>query len=295
MKFVIYPITSILILLFTSCNNNSLSLGTVEFYPNFLWVKADTIPVTKTFIFEFSQDAKNDNKSFAEFQFVDNSGNPIKTNIMQVYDNGKLLSKNKLFISNDIEEKELTFMFTPKAKSGKHQGYLKLIRHNLDRLNSEHLNSGDKVDAFQWTLYYNKKINPLAKSLIWILIVIAICFFVWFSLLRPILYPHFCKFRKSILITKDNQIIGQFNYIFTGAYKVVFYDKKINQSLWQRIFIGEIKTYVNPMFKTKLTFSPRRKGGIALGTGYTTNPNPFLKNGVITISNNQEKITIILR
>lgn len=87
MKFVIYPITSILILLFTSCNNNSPSLGTVEFHPSFLWVKADTIPVTKTFIFEFSQDAKNDNKTFAEFQFVDNSGIPISTNIIKVCHN----------------------------------------------------------------------------------------------------------------------------------------------------------------------------------------------------------------
>lgn len=294
MKYIKCLILLLTLLFVTSCDNNSVSFGTVEYYPSFLWVKSNITPVEKTFEFNFSQDALQDSKSYAEFQFVDNNGNPISTSLMQVSDEEGELKDNKLRVSSNVKSKVLTFTFSPNASNGKHQGYLKLIGHNLDRIESQTLKPGDKIDVFQWTLHYDKAMNPLAKILLCIFIALVACLMLWFVIIRPSAYPHFGKFRKSILIKQNDIIVGQLNFAFTGARKVVFYDRKVQQSIWSRIFIGEIKTYVNPLFNTKLTFTPKRRNAAAFGTGYSVNPNPIPRSGVATINNQFEKITITL-
>lgn len=282
-------------LLFASCEDSTVSFGKVEYYPRFLWVESNITPVKKTFEFDFSQDAQNDRTSYAELQFVDNDGRPISTDVMQVSDGGCTLPSNRMRVGSNVKSKELTFTFSPNAEDGKYQGYLRLVGHNLDRIDSQQLKPGVQVDVFQWTLYYDKIMNPLAKALVWIAIFIVACLLLWFMIIRPSLYPHFGTFRKSIMIKQEDAIVGQLNYAFNGARKVIFYDRKVKQSVWNRIFVGEVKTYVNPLFKSKLTFSPRGRNAIAFGAGYTSTPNPIPRSGVATIINVTEKLTIILR
>lgn len=292
-----FKLFSILIIGFclTSCHDNSVSFGTVEYYPKFLWVDSNIDPVTKTFDFDFSQDAKNDESTFAEFQFVDNDGNPISTDVLHVYMDGEQLPNNKFRVKSDVTSKELRFEFTPDAKNGKHQGYLKLIDHRLDRLDSQELSKGQKVDAFQWTLEFEKSMNPLLKGIMWFFIILISCLLIWFIILRPIIYPHFGKFTKSILIKKNGQIVGQLNCAFKGSKKVVFYKQKIKQSFWNRIFTGEIKTLVNPNFNYKLTFTPKRRNAAAFGAGYSVSPNPIPQSGIATIKNIQDNLIITLQ
>lgn len=290
-KLFIIPFVSLLI---CSCEDKGISLGAVDYYPSFLWVEANMTPVTKTIDFDFSEDAKNDQASFAEFQFVDNEGKPISTSIMQVEINGKQIENNTFKVYSNVSSLDLKISFSPEASEGKYQGYLKLINHKLDRLDSQPLTSGQQIDAFQWTLHYDKRMNPLAKVLMWIGILVGLVLLLWFRLLRPCLYPHFGSFTKSILIQKNDQIVGQLRYTFKGARKVVFYDKEVKQSIWNRIFTGKIKTYVNPLFKTKLTFSPRKKNASAYGIEYVITPNPIPRNGVATITNITEKLIITL-
>lgn len=286
---------SLFLLIFTSCDDEGIPLGTVDYYPSFLWVNSHTTPVQKVLEFDFSEDAKNDKTSFAEFQFVDNNGQPVGTDVLHIAIGGKALNDNKFIVESDISELVLSIDFTPDAKEGKYQGYLRLISHNLDRLDSQLLYGNDKVDAFQWTIYYNKRMNPLAKIILWSLIAIVICLCIWFLFIQPMLYPHFKKFSKSIQITKDGRIIGQINYSFKGARKVIFYDRKVEQSILKKFFVGETKTLVNPVFKNKLIFTPRNRDAIVQGIGYTICPNPIPRNGVSNITNVQEKITITLR
>lgn len=295
MKKYLFIFSSIIIIFLTSCKKDeSVSFGTVEYYPSFLWVDSNIKPLTKTFDFDFSQDAKDDN-SFAEFQFVDNEGKPISSQIMQVTIDGKQIENNKFRIYSDVTSKELTFTFSPEAEKGKHQGYLKLTNHKLDRLDSEQLTNNQQVDAFQWTLNYDKGMNPLAKVLMWIGIVILSLLALWFIILRPILYPHFAKFTKSVLIEKDGKIVAQLNFAFKGARKVVFYNQKKKQSFWNKLFVGEIRTLVNPNFVSELTFVPRKNNANAYGSGYTIQPNPIPRSGIAKITYSQEKLIITLR
>jgi len=153
---------------------------------------------------------------------------------------------------------------------------------------------GQSVDVFQWTLHYEKFMNPLAKIFLWIGITIVLGLLLWFIILRPTLYPHFGKFTKSILIEKNGGIVGQQTCPFKGAMKVVFYNQKVKQSLLERIFVGEIRTFVNPTFTSRLTFSPRKRNAMAHGIGYSIKPNPIPRNGIATITHAQDKIKITL-
>ena len=295
MKGNLYIIVSIILISLSSCKKDeSVTFGTVEYYPSFLWVDSKTTPITKTFEFDFSQDAK-DYDSYAEFQFVDNEGKPINTEIMQVFADGQQLKDNKFRVGSNVKSIDLTFKFCPNAENGKHQGYLKLIGHKLDRIDSQELCARQQVDVFQWTLGFDKRMNPLAIFLMWMIIIIFIALVIWFLLIRPILYPHFGKFTKSLLIEKDNKIIAQMNYSFKGAKKVIFSSRKEKQSLLNKFFTGEIKYLTNPVFVDKLTFSPRKRCAAVYGNGYIIKPNPIPRSGIATINNIQQKLVIKIR
>lgn len=282
-------------ILLSSCSEHSTEFGTVMYYPKFLWVDAKTVPAEKTFEFDFSQDAKNDKKCFAEFLFVNNDDKPIGTDEMQVYADGKPLANNKLRVNSSVRSQKVSFVFAPQANGGKHQGYLRLVNYKLDRLDSETLKPGQKINVFQWTLDYDKQMNPLAKVLMWILVVFCAGLLIWFVVLKPLMYPRFGKFTKSMLLEKDGKLVGQMNVVFKGARRVVFSDRKIKQSFWNRLFTGEVRTYVNPLFVGKLTFIPKKKNAMCFGEGYNINPNPIPKSGIANIDNRQLKLKITIR
>lgn len=278
-----------------SGGKGDVPFGEVTYYPKFLWTHDSMKPATKTFEFDFSPDAKNDKECFAEFGFVDNDGKAISTDVMQVSVDDLQLENNVFRVNSSEESKKVEFRFSPDAEGGKHQGYLKLTSHNLDRLGPDTLSPGEKVDeVLQWTLVYHKTMNPLAKAFMWTGIFAAIALVFWFGVLRPSLYPRFGTFKKSILVRKDNRNTDQFTCSFKGARKVVFSTKRARQSFLNKLFVGEIRTVVKPYFTSELTFTPRNKGrkAFARGKGYSANPNPIPKNGLATIENAESKLTM---
>lgn len=292
MKRYFYIIASLFLICMSSCKKDeSVSFGTVEYYPSFLWVDSKTTPVTKSFDFDFSQDAKAYN-SFAEFQFVDNEGKAISTNIMQIVIDGKECPNNRFRISSDIASKELTIKFSPNAPDGKHQGYLKLVSHQLDRLDSQSLKAGQKVDAFQWTLNYDKRMNPLAKVLMWILIGIAVLVAVWQVCIRPIRYPRFGSIQKTFNVPGMAPLIVRFK----GARMVVLaasHPKK--QSAWNRFWTGKILYKTHPAFVSPIVFKPNRGrrvlAKVQVGS-YQVMPNPMPGVGAATIIDIQKNLKI---
>lgn len=275
MKIFKFIILLFVMVVLSSCEDNSISFGTVEYYPSFLWVESNVTPVDKTFHFDFSQDAQNDSKSFAQFQFVDNNGNPISTSVMQVYVDGSQLPGNRFSVYSKDKSKNLTFKFSPNANNGKYQGYLKLIGHNLDRIESQQLSKGQKVDVFQWTLYYDKVMNPLAKILMWIGIVVGACISLWILLLRQIVYPRFRAINKMIVIPNQAPVPIRFK----GARMVILDSVHHRQSLWNRIWTGMIIYKNVPSLTTPITLKPTGKGRKILfkapSTNYHCMPNPI--------------------
>ena len=258
-------------------------MGKVSRYNKFLFVDGKTVPVNHSIEFSFNEDAKADKNAFAEFAFVNNSGQPIDPNSMIVTVNGEKLNNNHFRVTPSHDKVNVGISFPPEAKKGKHQGYLRLVNHNLHRLNSNECTE-QTADAFQWTVYNSKTMNPLAKALMWIGILAASALLIWFLVFKPIKYPRFYKFRKLVLVKKNGAIAAQFTCNFKGARRVIFAAKRQPQSALNRIFTGRIDTIVNPIFEEPITFLPRKKKAMAKGKGYLFNPNPIPQSGVAIIS-----------
>lgn len=253
MKKGLFIYFSFILIFLTSCKKDeSVSFGTVKYVPSFLWVDSKTAPVTKTFDFDFSEDAKNDS-SFAEFQFVDNDGKSISPKIMQVTIDGKQIANNKFRINSNVTSKELTFTFSPEAEKGKYQGYLRLISHKLDRLDSQPLTNIQQVDAFQWTLNYDKSMNPLAKVLMWIGISLFALLLMWLLFVKPIIYPRI-RVNRIDISSKNGYFL---NKKINGARKVVFASNFKPQSGLNKIFTGRILYIKDPVWQNSWELTPK--------------------------------------
>lgn len=277
--------------------NTGLEFGTVVYTPGFLWTKDQTKPVTLNIDYSFSPDAKMNKVIYASFQFVDNEGKPMDGTTMTVEFKGDTLSDNILNIKSDVQQSMLSILFNPHAEAKTYQGYFRLIDHNLDRVESHEARGEEYIDLFQWTIRYEKKMNPLEKTLLWILAIVLICLFIWFVCLRNSIYPKFQNVRKRITIKKDGQTIAMIPLPdFKGCRMFVLTNTPVKQSILERIFIGNIKYLVNPEFTNQIVLVPaNRKNFIAVrARNYLVNPNPLPVNGVGTIKSLNSGIEIII-
>ncbi len=285
----------VMLVLAVSCKNNVVKMGEVSYYPKFLWSEEKMDTLAKIYDFNFNADAKAEPSCFAEFTFVDNNGEEIPQQEMIVYVEGEKTENNSFRVNSTDGSKELKFTFTPQAKSGKHQGFLKLTDHNLHIINNQELKPSDTVQVLQWTVHYNKRMNPWAKVLMWFAFVIVAVLFTWFAFLRPALYPHFCTMVKRVHIEQNGRIVKAETLKFTGVREVIFTNAPVKQSLLGRIFIGKTKALIEPWFADPLRFVPRKKGAMAFGSNYTVLPNPIPRNGVAIIKNATQKVEITLK
>lgn len=278
-----------------SCNKQDADWGTASYQPQFLWDKGSVTPIEKTIDLEFSPDAKRDPNTQAEFQFTDNAGTPISTQEMRIVVNGDSLKDNKFTVQSDASSIGLKIYFTPQAKGGKHQGLLKMTGHALDRVDSQTITPGQCVEVAQWTMTYDKQMNPLAKLMMYIALGIVVLLLVWKALISRQTFPRFKKCRKTLKIKQNGKIVKQASITFTGKRMVVLTNKKQAQSFTSRFFTGEVQYIVHPAFTSDLTFIPSkgRRGGIrARGMGYIAQPYIIPLNGKATVSNSGAKLEI---
>ncbi len=270
-------------------------MGKVSHYDDFLFVRGKIVPINHEIEFSFNDDARADKNAFAEFAFVDNSGKAVSSDDMIITVDGEKLSNNRFRVTPSHEKVNIAISFPSGAKKGKHQGYLRLVNHNLHRLNSNEC-TGQTADAFQWTVYNSKTMNPLAKALMWLGILVASALLLWFIVIKPIKYPRFSKFKKMVLVKKNGVVEAQFTCDFKGARRVIFATSKQHQSTLNKLFTGRIDTIVNPVFEEPITFLPRKKKkAMAKGKGYLFNPNPIPQSGVAQISAPAQQLIINLQ
>ena len=270
-------------------------MGKVSHYDDFLFVRRKIVPANHTIEFLFNDDAKADKNSFAEFAFVDNEGQAISPKDMIVTVDGVKLNNNRFRVTPSHEKINIEISFPSEAKKGKRQGYLRLVNHNLHRLNNNECVC-QTADAFQWTVYNSKTMNPLAKGLMWLGILVIAALLLWFIIIKPLKYPRFPKFKKTVLVKMAGAVVAQFAVNFKGARMVVFANQKQHQSALNKLFTGRIDTVVNPVFVVPITFLPKKRNkAMVRGNGYLVNPNPIPQSGVAVISEPLKKIVITLQ
>lgn len=289
--------------LIVQCNNKKVKTlkinetklkGSVSYYPSFGWVKEKIVPFKTELNFAFNEDAKDDKSTFIKFLFVDNKGNSI-SNVLDIKVNGEILKDNIFEITSEDNKVELDFLFDSKSKNKKQQGFLKIIDHNINQINNKELSDNENYEVLQYTVKYNRDWNPLALFLFWFLIFIGTILVLWFSIIRYILYPRFKSFRKTILIEKNNVALRSFTTPnFKGCVKVYIANKKIKQSIFNRIFIGPIKTIICSEINDPIEFLPRKKNAIVRGKSCVINPNPINQNGPAIITNTTTGIKMSL-
>ncbi len=289
-KFTLFVIA----ILLSSCSNEKI-MGDSTYYPGFLWSEEHNTMISKTLVLDWSEDAKYDNSS-AKLQFVDNDGNPVSQEIMKVYQNDKLTDNNTIIATSSEDSIRLNIEFTPAAEEGIHQGFIKIADHKeIDRIENIDLAQNDKPLLFQqWTFEFDKVMNPLAKIFMWIGIIVLLLLLLWFVIGRPIVFPHFRKFKKDITVKQNGTTIDYFTVAFTGCQKVIFSNQKIKQNLFNRIFCGKIMVVKKNYLEQPLTFKPKGKNAMATGLGYISQPSIIPRDGVAKITNNKQNIILIL-
>lgn len=276
-------------------SKNKIS-GSVKHYDSFGWIKEKTIPCESTIGLSFSQDAKSDATTFVELIVTDNGGKKLSSSDIVVYANGEKCDKNKIRVSPKDDKIILSISFPEGAKNGIHQGYLTVGRNYLDRIDNVDLNATNNANVITWRVRYVQTMNPLAKLLMWIGIIVLSVLLLWFLVIKPVKYPRFPQFRKMVLVEKSGAVVAQFTTNFKGARRVVFASQKVKQTALNTLFTGRIDTIVNPIFEEPITFLPRKhRKAMAKGKGYIFNPNPIPQSGVAVITEPAKKLTINLQ
>lgn len=280
---------------FTACQEKDgmpeTCLGECSYYPSFLWSDADTSGVTKHLVMDFNADAKGDNETFAEIAFVDKDSNPIPDDILEITIGDEILKGNIFIVHSSDKEKDIKFRFLPKAESGNHQGFLKLITYKLDRFEDQEL-TGSPIEVMKWNLYFDKRMNPLAKCFMWVVSALLIFLFVWFVIFQRFFYPKFGSIQKTFNVPGMAPLIVKFK----GARMVIVSasDQK-KQSIWNRFWTGKIIYKTHPAFVSPITFKPRKGHKVLAkvqGGAYQVMPNPMSGIGASTIIDIKKNLKI---
>lgn len=217
-------------------------IGKATWYDNFLFWGAST-PDTLSIDLKatFNDEAKKDG-SAVEFQIID----PVVGKDFQIFYNGQKFDNGKIAVrSNDNSSSILSVVFSPTAKEGKRYLTIKATaKQELDNINDQ------PVELYQLSLRskYVVNWNPLKTILMWLGILILAALLLWFLFVKHLIYPVI----GINTIQINDPYFSRVNV--KGKRRVVFTDKKMSQSLLNRIFAGEILYKQNGIWTSPLAF-----------------------------------------
>lgn len=284
----------------SSCSEDSkvesVALGEVQYYDSFLWSDADTSYLEKTVVLEFNKDAINQ-KSGVDIAFTDNNQRPISTSELEIIYDGKRAKNNTIRItpksSSEEEAVSIKFRFPPKAKDGKHQGYMVAKPLGIAAVNNIEVQSDTQI--MQWTIYFNHAMNPLKKGLLIALAVIVAGIIIARLILHRKTFGGTAK--KSINVTGPTGriIYGPKTTRLGGYSEVRFCNKAEKQSFVNAFFYGKTLFVVSSAFTSPLRLTPGRKKEIKIaGAGYSFTRNKMNYNDVaIMATENSSKNKIL--
>jgi len=216
-------------------------MGKATWYDSFLFWGAsepDTLSIDLKTV--FNDEAKKDGAA-VEFLITDTLGQDY-----QLLYNGQPVNNDTITLhSNDHLASVLSIVYDSYAKEGKRYLDIRAIpKQELDNINDQ------PVEQYQLTLRskYEVNWNPLKTILLWLCILIAAALLLWFLVAKHFIFPTIGI--KTIQI--NDPYFCKVNV--KGKRRVVFTDKKMRQSLLNRIFTGEILYKKNEIWTSPLAF-----------------------------------------
>lgn len=244
------------------------NIGTADWYDSFLFWGAkaqDTLKVDLQAVFN-AEAVKDGSTTTFKVEDVDGThdytlfwnGQPVRDGIISMK-------------AGETGPSMLSLVFNDNAKEGKH--YLRLVPQGATKLESI---NGAPVTDYELTLrsIYDVDWNPLKTFLFWLGIIILTALILWFLVLRQILYPTF----KVGSITINDPYYT--NVRLKGARRLVFCNKRQEQSMLSRIFTRPILYNVNAVWTQPLTMEPaKKKIRVIRNKTYVFDPYGSLLNG----------------
>lgn len=223
-------------------------MGDAEWYDSFLFWGAkepDTLKVDLKAL--FNDEAKKDN-SAVSIKIADTEG--IKD--YKLFFDGKEITDGIIrFDANAMPASTiLSVVYNPDAKEGKR--YLRIVADGKKDLESI---NGAPIEEFEVTTRgeYNVVWNPLKVFLMWLGIIILAALILWFLILKHIFFPTFKI--GSIMVTDPYYSTIRIK----GARKLVFSNKKVEQSALNKLFTGTVLCNVNGCWSQPLVMEPAKK------------------------------------
>lgn len=222
-------------------------MGKATWYDSFLfWGASDPDTLSVDLKAVFNDEAKKDG-SAVELLITDKD----KLKDFQLFYNNKPIENGEILLNiKDNATSMLSIVFNPKAKEGKRYLSVKAtLKQELDNINDQ------PVEFYDLTLRakYVEIWNPLKTILMWIGILILAALLLWFLLVKRFIYP--CIGVKTIQI--NDPYFSKVNV--KGKRMVVFTNKKMEQSLLNKIFTGEILYKTNDVWTSPLAFEAGAK------------------------------------
>lgn len=222
-------------------------MGEATWYDSFLfWGASDSDTLSVDLKTEFNEEAKKDGSTI-EFQIFDPDGGKD----FQLFYNGQPLNDGIITLrSSDDGASILSIVYSPNAKEGKrYLSFKPTIKKELDNINDQ------PIQNYQLTLRSKYVViwNPLKTILMWLGILILAALLLWFLLVKHFVYP--------TINVKTIQISDPYfsKVSVKGKRRVIFTNKKMEQSLLSRIFTGEILYKKHDIWTSPLAFEAGSK------------------------------------
>ena len=276
-----------------------VTLGTTSWHDGFLWSDADTTGFTKKLSIEFNDDAMRKGASVS-LAVTDNDGKPVPESQLEVIIDGRRARGNVIEVApvggKKTREAEVSFRFMPEAEDGKHQGYLVIRPHGIACVNDTEATDGARL--MQWTINFNKGMNPLAKGLL-----TALCMAAGVVIMARMVL-HRRKFgptaRKSVVATDASGriIYGPKTVRMGGCSEVVLCSREIKQGWLSAFFTGRTICVTSAAFSAPLRLKPGRRGRKEIkvaGGGYSLSASKMAYSDTpLTATDNSTKNKIQL-
>ena len=222
-------------------------MGKATWYDSFLfWGASDPDTLSIDLKAAFNDEARKDG-SVVKLQIKDDAGGKD----FQLFYNGQPLSDNTITLNaNGNTPSILSVVFNSDAKEGKRYFAIKAAdKQELDNINDQPVEQYNLCLRAKYVVNW----NPLKTILMWLGILILAALLLWFLIVRRLIYPTIGV--KTIQINEP--YFAKVNV--KGARRVVFTNKKVEQSLINKIFTGEIIYKKNDIWTSPLAFEPGAK------------------------------------
>ena len=179
-------------------SENESSLGTITYYPSFLWKEENTTRSKAKWNLTFTKDALGIEGTKVKLEFCDKYGNPLDTAQYKIYVNNKLCDANIFEVTNKMTQLDVNVWMKPGTSShpwwgtDEFEGNLKVIAYNnLIGINDYTINEATLV--LPWTVVYEKELNPLVSILLLLLalVLLSIVIFYVYLLIKAAISPKF--------------------------------------------------------------------------------------------------------